>query len=171
MSLFPSPGLGMRAGTRSCTKAALMSTLMLTGKICGSWHIWKTSLSKPMRENGGCVTSHLSERIKTRRLESLSCCLHSQELRLIKSQVMAHPLDPNNYYRSSRHSLHSGITCWFWRKMSFGESKECGAALVSIFRILLPLGERKSGRMQLCYWDTKHQKAECKILTAAPLML
>lgn len=62
--MFPGPGDSMRARPASWTKAALMSTLMLKWKICGSRHIWKTSLSRPMRENGGCVTSHLLQCIK-----------------------------------------------------------------------------------------------------------
>lgn len=64
MGLFPGPEHSMRTGPAGWTKAALMSTLMLKWKICGSRHIWKTFLSAPMRENGGCVTSHLLRCIK-----------------------------------------------------------------------------------------------------------
>lgn len=61
IGLVPVPGESMRTRAASWMKAALKSTLMLKWKICGSRHIWKMSLSRPMRENGGCVTSHLLE--------------------------------------------------------------------------------------------------------------
>ena len=64
MGLFPGPGRSMRTRPVSWMKAALMSTPMLKWKKRGSRHIWKTSLSGPMRENGGCVTSHLLQCIK-----------------------------------------------------------------------------------------------------------
>lgn len=64
MGWFPGPGHSMRTRPVSWMKAALISTLMLKWKIRGSRHIWKTSLSGPMRENGGCVTSHLLQCIK-----------------------------------------------------------------------------------------------------------
>lgn len=54
----------MRTRPENWMKAVLMSTLMLKWKICGSRHIWKTSLSGPVRENGGCVMSHLLQCIK-----------------------------------------------------------------------------------------------------------
>lgn len=64
MGWFQALGDSMRARPASWMKAALKSTLMLKWKICGSRHIWKTSLSRPMRENGGCVMSHLLQCIK-----------------------------------------------------------------------------------------------------------
>lgn len=45
-------------------------------------------------------------------------------------------------------------------KTSFGKSKEFSAASVSIFRILLPLGGRKSAWTQLTYWNTEDQRTE-----------
>lgn len=58
------PGDNMRARPVSRMKAALKSTPMPKWKICESRHIWKTSLRRPMRENRGCVISHLLQRIK-----------------------------------------------------------------------------------------------------------
>lgn len=64
MGLVPGPEKSVKARAASWMKAALKSTLMLKWKICGSRHIWKTSLSRPMGGNGGCVTSHLLKCIK-----------------------------------------------------------------------------------------------------------
>lgn len=60
----PGPGDNMRARPVSRMKAALKSTPMAKWKICESRHIWKTSLRRPMRENRGCVISHLLQCIK-----------------------------------------------------------------------------------------------------------
>lgn len=64
MSLVPGPENNERARAASWTEAALKSTPMLKWKICGSRHIWKRSLSRPMGGNGGRVGSHLLQRVK-----------------------------------------------------------------------------------------------------------
>lgn len=96
MGLFPGPGGSMRIRPGGWTKAPLMSTLMLKWKIRGRRHIWKTSLCRPMRENGGCVTSHLLWCIKGDVWSHFPDFPPARAARSSGWLAAAHPLNPNS---------------------------------------------------------------------------